>query len=90
MRVANVNFLRGVVHRAQQWPDKPLETDGSAIRDHVHRAPFSGARLARSSANLSGWAIRSKSIFVTPITFAAHEDVGFVLSVRKSCSSRSV
>jgi hypothetical protein len=99
MRVANVNFLRGVVHRAQQWPDKPLKTDGSAQpipipQDlallHVHRTPFAGARLVRSSANLSGWAIRSKSIFVTPFTFAAHEDVGFVLSVRNSCSSRSV
>ena len=30
LRVADVNFLRGVVHPAQQWPDKPLKTDGSA------------------------------------------------------------
>jgi hypothetical protein len=30
LRVADVNFLRGVVHPAQQWPDKPLKTGGSA------------------------------------------------------------
>jgi hypothetical protein len=92
LRIADVNSLRGVVHPAQQWPDKPLMTGGSAqpipipqglalllsasaqkypsdmmvsngaetdrcgpwiieraIRDHVHRAPFAGARLVRSS-----------------------------------------
>jgi hypothetical protein len=30
LRVADVNFLRGVVHPAQQWPDNPLKTGGSA------------------------------------------------------------
>jgi hypothetical protein len=29
LRFADVNFLREVVHPAQQWPDKPLKTDGS-------------------------------------------------------------
>jgi hypothetical protein len=24
-----VDFIRGVVHPKQQWPDKPLKTDGS-------------------------------------------------------------
>lgn len=30
LRVADVDFIRGVVHPVQQWPDKPLKTDGSA------------------------------------------------------------
>ena len=29
-RVADVDFIRGVVHPVQQWPDKPLKTDGSS------------------------------------------------------------
>jgi integrase len=29
LRVPDVNFTRGVVHPVQQWPDKPLKTDGS-------------------------------------------------------------
>ncbi len=29
MRVADVDFIRGVVHAKRQWPDKPLKTDGS-------------------------------------------------------------
>ena len=29
LRVSDVNFIRGVVHPKQQWPDKPLKTDGS-------------------------------------------------------------
>jgi integrase len=28
LRVADVDFTRGVVHPVQQWPDKPLKTDG--------------------------------------------------------------
>ena len=27
---ADVDFIRGVVHPVQQWPNKPLKTDGSA------------------------------------------------------------
>lgn len=30
LRVADVDFIRGVVHPAEQWPGKPLKTDGSA------------------------------------------------------------
>ncbi len=30
LRVADVDFIRGVVHPVQQWPNKPLKTDGSA------------------------------------------------------------
>ncbi|MBV5244329.1 site-specific integrase [Mycolicibacterium sp. PAM1] len=30
LRVSDVDFIRGVVHPVQQWPDKPLKTDGSA------------------------------------------------------------
>ncbi|MBN7458325.1 tyrosine-type recombinase/integrase [Mycobacteroides abscessus] len=30
LRVDDVDFIRGVVNPAQQWPDKPLKTDGSA------------------------------------------------------------
>jgi integrase len=30
LRVSDVDFTRGVVHPAQQWPDKPLKTDGSS------------------------------------------------------------
>jgi integrase len=29
LRVSDVDFIRGVVHPKQQWPDKPLKTDGS-------------------------------------------------------------
>ena len=29
LRVADVDFIRGVVHPKRQWPDKPLKTDGS-------------------------------------------------------------
>ena len=29
LRVADVDFIRGVVHPVQQWPDEPLKTDGS-------------------------------------------------------------
>ena len=29
LRVADVDFTRGVVHPKQQWPDKPLKTPGS-------------------------------------------------------------
>jgi integrase len=29
LRVADVDFIRGVVHPKQQWPAKPLKTDGS-------------------------------------------------------------
>jgi len=27
---ADVDFIRGVVHPVQQWPNKPLKTDGGA------------------------------------------------------------
>jgi hypothetical protein len=111
LRVADVNFLRGVVHPAQQWPDKPLKTDGSAqpipipqdlallllsasvqkcpsdmmvangaetdrcgpwiieraIRDHVHRAPFAGARLVRSSGQLERMGDPAEVHFVTSL-----------------------
>ena len=30
LRVTDVDFIRGVVHPKQQWPDKPLKTAGSA------------------------------------------------------------
>jgi integrase len=30
LRLADVDFTRGVVHPVQQWPGKPLKTDGSA------------------------------------------------------------
>jgi integrase len=30
LRVSDVDFIRGVVHPQQQWPDKPLKTDGSS------------------------------------------------------------
>ncbi|WP_460356697.1 tyrosine-type recombinase/integrase [Mycobacterium sp. ZZG] len=30
LRVSDVDFIRGVVHPVQQWPEKPLKTDGSA------------------------------------------------------------
>ncbi|MEN4399365.1 tyrosine-type recombinase/integrase [Mycolicibacterium senegalense] len=30
LRVDDVDFIRGVVNPVQQWPDKPLKTDGSA------------------------------------------------------------
>ena len=29
LRVSDVDFIRGVVHPKQQWPDKPLKTTGS-------------------------------------------------------------
>jgi integrase len=29
LRVADVDFIRGVVHPKQQWPDEPLKTEGS-------------------------------------------------------------
>jgi integrase len=29
LRVADVDFIRGIVHPKQQWSDKPLKTDGS-------------------------------------------------------------
>ena len=29
LRVSDVDFIRGVVHPKQQWPAKPLKTDGS-------------------------------------------------------------
>lgn len=29
LRVADVDFIRGIVHPHQQWPEKPLKTDGS-------------------------------------------------------------
>lgn len=29
LRVCDVDFIRGVVHPVQQWPGKPLKTDGS-------------------------------------------------------------
>lgn len=29
LRVSDVDFIRGVVHPVQQWPDQPLKTDGS-------------------------------------------------------------
>ena|SRR5271168_5217122 len=29
LRVTDVDFIRGVVHPKQQWPDKPLKTEGS-------------------------------------------------------------
>ncbi|WP_336513645.1 MULTISPECIES: site-specific integrase [Mycolicibacterium] len=29
LRVADVDFTRGVVHPQRQWPDRPLKTDGS-------------------------------------------------------------
>lgn len=29
LRVSDVDFIRGVVHPVQQWPDKPLKTEGS-------------------------------------------------------------
>ena len=30
LRVADVDFISGVVHPVQKWPNKPLKTDGSA------------------------------------------------------------
>ncbi|AFJ35077.1 phage-related integrase [Mycobacterium intracellulare subsp. yongonense 05-1390] len=30
LRVSDVDFIRGVVHPKQQWPDKPLKTEGSS------------------------------------------------------------
>ena len=30
LRVSDVDFIRGIVHPVQQWPAKPLKTDGSA------------------------------------------------------------
>lgn len=30
LRVADVDFIRGVIHPVQQWGDKPLKTDGSS------------------------------------------------------------
>lgn len=30
LRVSDVDFIRGVVHPRQQWPDGPLKTDGSS------------------------------------------------------------
>jgi len=30
LRVADVDFIRGVVRPVQQWPDEPLKTDGSS------------------------------------------------------------
>lgn len=30
LRVADVDFIRGIVHPVQQWPEKPLKTDGSS------------------------------------------------------------
>lgn len=30
LRVADVDFIRGIVHPVQQWPGKPLKTDGSS------------------------------------------------------------
>lgn len=30
LRVSDVDFIRGIVTPAQQWPDKPLKTDGSS------------------------------------------------------------
>jgi integrase len=30
LRVEDVDFIRGVVHPRQQWPGKPLKTDGSS------------------------------------------------------------
>ena len=65
-----------MVHRAQQWPDKPLKTDGSAQPNpipqdlallHVYRAPLPEPGWCDPLANLSGWVIRSKSIFVTSL-----------------------
>lgn len=29
LRVSDVDFIRGIVHPVQQWPDKPLKTEGS-------------------------------------------------------------
>jgi integrase len=30
LRVTDVDFIRGVVHPKQQWPDRPLKTEGSS------------------------------------------------------------
>jgi integrase len=30
LRVADVDFIRGVVHPKRQWPDRPLKTEGSS------------------------------------------------------------
>ncbi|MDG5772358.1 tyrosine-type recombinase/integrase [Mycolicibacterium fortuitum] len=30
LRVSDVDFIRGIVNPVQQWPEKPLKTDGSA------------------------------------------------------------
>ncbi|WP_245662381.1 site-specific integrase [Nocardia vermiculata] len=32
LRLADVDFIRGIVHPNQQWPEKPLKTDGSEAR----------------------------------------------------------
>src|SRR5580693_1122564 len=50
LRVADVNFFRGVVHPAQQWPDKPLKTGGSAPALGGEIAPFSSVLLRTESA----------------------------------------
>ena len=125
---------RGVVHPAQQWPDKPLKTDGSAqpipipqdlallllsasvqkcpsdmmvangaetdrcgpwiveraIRDHVHRAPFAGARPVRSSGQLERMGDPAEvhfRYFPSPSLLTTTSDS---VSVHKSSSSRSV
>jgi hypothetical protein len=134
LRVADVNFLRGVVRPAQQWPDKPLKTGGSAqpipipqdlalllsasvqkcpsdmmvsngaetdrcgpwiieraIRDHVHRAPFAGARLVRSAGQPQRMGDPVEVHFrYFPSPSLLTKDVRFGLSVHKSSSSRSV
>ena len=85
LRVADVNFLRGVVHPAQQWPDKPL------IRDHVHRAPFAGARLVRSAGQPQRMGDPVEVHFrYFPSPSLLTKDVRFGLSVHESSSSRSV
>jgi len=77
LRVADVNFLRGVVHPAQQWPDKPLKTGGSA-------------RLVRSAGQPQRMGDPVEVHFrYFPLPSLLTKDVRFGLSVHKSSSSRS-
>jgi hypothetical protein len=62
-----------------------------AIRDHVHRAPFAGARLVRSAGQPQRMGDPVEVHFrYFPSPSLLTKDVRFGLSVHKSSSSRSV
>ena len=50
LRVADVDFTRGVVHPKQQWPASPLKTDGSDAADPDSAGP--GAAAGRVGADV--------------------------------------